>query len=513
LNSPAMQRNPRCCLYYVSAGTWENAPEPRDRLEDGKRRLEATNLFFQVDTIPVDAERLKTIYRELKRGVVKEVEFSKIAVFPRIDGVREAYIGLLAGNQFIHLVTTEEDNLNRELFYDNVRDFQGHNSVNREIAQSIADRDARGRFPLLNNGVTIVARSIKRTGDVFTLSDFQIVNGCQTTHMLYQNRTLVNTTFVPVKLVVTDDSDIITEVIKATNRQTAVLPEALESLTPFHKELEDFYTAQETARGKTNRIYYERRSKQYAFEKIKPSNIVTLTAQTKSFVAMFLNEPHSHPRYYGELLNSYEARLFVHDHRPSAYYASGYALLAVEHLFNSGLLDRSMKKWKYHILMLLRMQIGGIDVPRLNSARMDEYALRIVGGLRLEEICRANCEKAVQFIVRELRKHEVISAEDPSRLKVFTTQLIDAAKTPDQRQESVDTDPVLGAVESGKILWYDDYRNFGFIERDEGGDIFVHRSGIEAVPWHKREAGTRVTFTVGQGRTTLKADNVQIEGV
>ena len=132
-----MQRNPRCCFYYVSTGSWEDAPEPRARLEDGKRRLEAMNLFSQVDAIPLDAERLKTIYRELKRGVVKEVEFSRIAVFPRIDGVREAYIGLLSGSQFIKLVTTEEDKLNRELFYDNVRDFQGDNSVNREIAQTI----------------------------------------------------------------------------------------------------------------------------------------------------------------------------------------------------------------------------------------------------------------------------------------------------------------------------------------------------------------------------------------
>ena len=179
-----MERNPRCCLYYVSTGTWQNAQDPKQRFEDGKSRLVELKLFSQVDAVPVDAERLKTIYRELKRGVVKEVEFSKIAVFPRIHGIQEAYIGLLAGDQFIHLVTTEEDNLNRELFYDNVRDFQGNNPVNREIAQTIADSKAIGRFPLLNNGVTIVARSINRTGDVFKISDFQIVNGCQTTHML-----------------------------------------------------------------------------------------------------------------------------------------------------------------------------------------------------------------------------------------------------------------------------------------------------------------------------------------
>ena len=306
---------------------------------------------------------------ELERGSVKDVEFSKVAVFPRIDGVKEAYLGLLAGNEFIKLVTTTEGDLNRNLFYDNVRDFQGDNPVNKDIKQTITNSETIGRFPLLNNGVTIVARSINRTGDTFKLSDFQIVNGCQTAHVLYQNsdKIMDSTAFVPVKLVVTDESDVITEVIKATNRQTPVLPEALESLTPFHKELEDFYNVQQVNSKKENRIYYERRSKQFAFDRIKPSNIVTLTTQTKSFVAMFLNEPHSHHRYYGELLKAYEYRLFVHEHKPIAYYASGYAFLVVERLFNSGLLARDMKRWKYHILMLLRIQIGGVSMPQFNS--------------------------------------------------------------------------------------------------------------------------------------------------
>jgi cold shock CspA family protein len=322
---------------------------------------------------------------------------------------------------------------------------------------------------------------------------------------------------VPVKLVVTDDSDVITEVIKATNRQTAVLPEALASLTPFHKELEDFYAAQEAPRPKDNRIFYERRSKQYAYEKIKPSNIVTLTAQTKSFVAMFLNEPHSHPRYYGELLNAYEARLFNNDHRPSAYYASGYALLAVEQLFNSNALDRAKKKWKYHILMLLRMQIGGIEMPRFNSSQMDGYALGIVRELRSEDNRKVHCDKALRYISEELKKFEQVSSEDSSRLRAFTAQLIESFKGPIQLKDPVQLkkqipkELLLGTVESGTILWYDDWRNFGFIERDSGGDIFVHRSGLEGVPWHKREAGTRVSYTVSQGPSTLKADNVHME--
>lgn len=208
-----MEQNPRCSLYFVAAGTWTDDPNPRARLDDGQTRLQQLRLFSQVQADPIDAERLKTIYRELERGVIKEIEFSRTTVFPKFEGVREAYLGLLSGDQFLNLIVTEEGNLNRELFYDNVRDFQGNNPVNREIALTLSSEETRSRFALLNNGVTIVARSINRTGDVFKISDFQIVNGCQTTHILFQNQKVIDSSsYIPVKLIVTDDSQVITEV-------------------------------------------------------------------------------------------------------------------------------------------------------------------------------------------------------------------------------------------------------------------------------------------------------------
>ena len=318
-----MQENPKCYLYYATAGKWTGAPDPLGRLKYGETQLRQLNIFTDVKAMPVDAESLKATYRELERGVVKDIEFNRTAVFPRIDGVDDAYIGLLSGDEFVKLVSTDDGELNRELFFDNVRDFQGHNPVNSEINQTLADEQLRYNFPLLNNGVTIVARELNRKGDIFTISDFQIVNGCQTTHILFQNKSALNAaTFIPVKLVATRDRQVIVDVIKATNRQTAVLPEALESLTPFHKELEDFYALQESARDLSDRFYYERRSKQYAIDNISPRNIVTLTGQIKSFIGMFLNEPHSHPRYYGELLRSYEGRIFANDHKPDPYYTN-----------------------------------------------------------------------------------------------------------------------------------------------------------------------------------------------
>ncbi|MCY4498502.1 MAG: AIPR family protein [Rhodospirillaceae bacterium] len=494
-----MQENPQCFLYFASTGKWGDNFEPESRFNDGVRQLDEMNIFSHVHKLPVDAALLKKTYQDLERSVVKDVEFGRAAVFPRLDGVDEAYIGLLPGKELIELVSTDDGKLNRELFYDNVRDFQGNNPVNQEIDQTLSDQHQRSNFPLLNNGVTIVARSIHRTGDTFKISDFQIVNGCQTTHVLFRNRSAVDESmFVPVKLVATDDSSVIAEVIKATNRQTAVLPEALESLRDFHKNLEAFYTARERDRGPETRLFYERRSKQYSLDKINPNRIVTLTAQIKSFVAMYLNEPHSHPRYYGELLKSYEDRLFLDDHKPAPYYASGVALLAVEDLLRSGRIDRKLRSYKHHLLMLLRIIVGGHDMPKFNSEQITEYSLGIVDSLRKDGGGQEkNVERAVSLLTDSIDQFPEGSAP-PHRLRAFTEELARRllVREVGKREEEGDAAPQPGNCENGRILWYDNSKCFGFIQRDVGGDIFVHEGEFAEIPWHMRKEGTRVLYTV-----------------
>ena len=85
---------------------------------------------------------------------------------------------------------------------------------------------------LLNNGVTIVADSISKTGDIFTLEDYQIANGCQTSHVLFNNTAYLTSAIqIPVKLIVSQNSDVKNRIIKATNRQTPVKTEELTALT------------------------------------------------------------------------------------------------------------------------------------------------------------------------------------------------------------------------------------------------------------------------------------------
>ena len=501
-----LKENPSCYLYYVTPGEWRNHREPRGRLSRGKKSLEKTHLFSKVVTKAIDAQLLTAICRELRRGIVKDIELSRAVAFPRIERVNEAYVGLLPGTEFIKLVSTDTGDLNREIFYDNVRDFQGENPVNKEIDQTLSSSDLRTCFPLLNNGVTIIARSLRRTGDIFHVTDFQIVNGCQTAHILFHHKTDIRSdTLVPVKIVVTDDGRIVADVIKATNRQTLVHPEALESLSVFHRDLEEYYHARESERQPDHRFYYERRSKQYAQDDIQSSNIVTLTAQIKSFIAMFLNEPHSHPRYYGELLTAYQGKIFVENHKLEPYYASGVSLLTLEQWFNSHPEEREWRPYRYQILMLCRMLVCGQSVPNMTSRTVPDYTEPIIEALREKRSRDGIIEEAIELLRNNLQNFDLAhissNRNPPHRLKIFTDKLKKTQLTaerqglPDQ-PITLDDTPKVGDRDSGYILFFNQDKGYGFIKSDRGYDIFVHWTQIMAIPYHLRVPNQRVRFLV-----------------
>ncbi len=63
----------------------------------------------------------------------------------------------------------------------------------------------------------------------------------------------------------------------------------------------------------------------------------------------------------------------------------------------------------------------------------------------------------------------------------------------------------------GKVKWFDAKKGFGFIEKDEGGDIFVHFSAIKADGGYKSlEQGTAVEFEIVDGKKGPQATNVVV---
>jgi CspA family cold shock protein len=60
----------------------------------------------------------------------------------------------------------------------------------------------------------------------------------------------------------------------------------------------------------------------------------------------------------------------------------------------------------------------------------------------------------------------------------------------------------------GKVKWFNAEKGYGFIEQDDGGDIFVHYSAIQGEGYKTLEEGQRVQFDVVQGNRGPQAANV-----
>ncbi|QGV78591.1 hypothetical protein EIZ62_10305 [Streptomyces ficellus] len=179
---------PQCRLNYVTTGQWKSDDYLAAKIRGRVNKLKDTGLFSDVVFTPMGADELHASYLRTKNSVTTEFVFPGKVLLPDISGVAEAYLGVLPAKEFIKLLTDHAGNIRKSLFNDNVRDFQEYNSVNADIQKTLRDDSSKGRFVVLNNGVTIVARELSTTRDKVAISDYQIVNGCQTSHVLFEQQ-------------------------------------------------------------------------------------------------------------------------------------------------------------------------------------------------------------------------------------------------------------------------------------------------------------------------------------
>jgi AIPR protein len=286
--------------------------------------------------------------------------------------VSQAYVGFLPVPELMKILSDDDGEMIAGLFYSNPRDWQDYNDVNNEIKATLQSPANKGRFVLMNNGITIIARKIRPTGNKFVIEDYQIVNGCQTSHVLFEQAAKDDKSVaVPVRLIGTEDETVINAIIRATNRQTPVSEDQFFALEEFPKQLEQFFQAFPPA----HKLYYERRSKQYdRLEGIEKTRVITQPNVIKAFAGMFLEEAHRTTRNYPRIKAKVGTDIFGKGHKLDPYYTAAFSLYRLEYLFRNGKLEAKYKPARFHILLAVRLLGSPQALPKyMNSNEMEKY--------------------------------------------------------------------------------------------------------------------------------------------
>ena len=397
------------CL-YVSLGAKQTAVTTMQATKEMKiNQLESLGLWSNINIDFIDKAALLSLYKKAINPIKASIKFDNKIQLTGIEGVDEAYIGFIPFLEFKKLITDEDGNRLKSLFNDNLRDFLGlDNPVNAGIQSTLTSKKFN-EFSLLNNGVTVIAEANLGKGNTMVLENYQIVNGCQTSNVLYECKNIdgIDAVLIPLKIVVTNNDVLRDEIILTTNSQSKFTEDQLFAITEFQKTLEDYYASLRSVDG----MYYERRTNQYRSLGISMSNIVEIREQLKVFMAMFYEVPHAVAGNIGKIVKKEQNKFFKKEHSPLPYYIGGIITKLWDKLLSENESYKLYNKFRYHIFMCVRYLIEDLpfseqylNSPKRYSVKVGDVKNnsydKILQTLRDKDVAKPIFDKAIELLCK-----------------------------------------------------------------------------------------------------------------
>jgi len=197
---------------------------------------------------------------------------------------------------------------NKNIFNANVRGFLGKNKVNKQILETLTDKNKISSFIYLNNGITILCDGyhIKPGNESIDLINPSIINGCQTASTIFEayklGRIEKNEGLVIVRIIRSTDPQLKDAIIKASNTQSTVKNRDLISEDYLQKQLE----SQFDSLG----YFYQRKRGNYSSDDGDEKETVDLEKAAQSYMALFLELPAEAKNKKAEIYDDYYPQIF-----------------------------------------------------------------------------------------------------------------------------------------------------------------------------------------------------------
>jgi len=348
---------PRVSLFFLSARTSHilsnEKYESEKRKITGRKDIENKCVLDEIKIL--QKEEIKLEYDKISKFHSAQLKFDKSVLLLPVENVELSLLTTIKFSELKKLILTSDGTLKEKLFIENVRNFIGNTPVNNDIKKTLDNTNDRTYFPFLNNGLSIICDKIERQPVVengFTLTFPRIINGCQTTNILYkkfkEQSENIDDVEVVAKIISTRNNELKKSIIYAANNQNSI-DNDLQSLNELHKKTEIYFS------GKTEcnfRLFFERLRGQ--FSSITPSySKVDIETLARVYTSVFLNKPHemkSNALLVIEQLQK-EGKIFNNSISEATYYYCGVLWYWFNHLLVNGSLLMRSKTMDMHILL------------------------------------------------------------------------------------------------------------------------------------------------------------------
>ncbi|EIZ4266780.1 AIPR family protein, partial [Salmonella enterica subsp. enterica serovar Heidelberg] len=417
---------PNLKVFFCTSGVYNNEREIAASFKILNKTCENADIFNDIEVFPMGRKELMKLWSSISDKNEASIQLIDYIGINEMPGIPQAYISIVKAKEFLEKIAMDDEgNIREEVFDENVRAFLGgDNPVNKDIAKTLHSEKSK-QFAVLNNGVTIIAPeiAIQSNTKVMHLTNYQIINGCQTTNTLYEHYADLNDNVeLVVKFIESQDTDVAIEIVTATNNQSAVENEAFYALREKARLIQKFFDIQRNDEAK-EKLFFERRENEYRNKSIQTTKIYDIKELARCFISVFKLRPHDASRYVKKVLNTSDI-VFDDKDNECAYHCAAYICYKFNTLINGRKNDApKYNRLRWHIAMLYPWVVfGKVETPDPSSKKITAYCDKVLKTLLNEEYIEnfKTCQRIIDSIE--------MPTDDQIKRGKYTSELKEAAE-------------------------------------------------------------------------------------